>query len=309
MSLGFVFPGQGSQSVGMLADIGDVHPNVKQRFLEAGDAISVDLWEIVSNGPEAELVSTAITQPALLTASYALWEIWQTHSPDRPTALAGHSLGEYSALLCSGAMAFTDGVKLVNRRGQLMQEAVPKGEGTMAAVLGLDDAVVEKCCDAIDGVVSAANYNAPGQIVIAGATQAVHQAVRNCQDAGARRTLLLDVSGPFHSALMLPARDAFAVELAAVALDEPTIPIVQNVDGAVAGSLDELKQKLLQQLGQPVLWTRCIQTMASMGVDHFVECGPGRVLSGLVKRIDKSLSSGNLGTLQGVDKELGRGDE
>ena len=308
MSLGLVFPGQGSQSVGMLADIADVYPSVRERFLEAGDAISVALWDIVSNGPEAELQSTAITQPALLTASYAIWEIWLAQSDTRPVALAGHSLGEYSALVCSGAMTFTDGVKLVNRRGQLMQEAVPKGEGTMAAILGLDDAVVEACCQSVAGIVAAANYNAPGQTVIAGATTAVHQAVDNCNEAGARRTVLLDVSGPFHCALMLPARDALAAELAAVALAQPSIPIVQNVDAAVTTSLDQLREKLLQQLAEPVLWTRCIQTMVSMGVEHIIECGPGRVLSGLVKRIDKSLTSGNLGTLDGLNKELESGD-
>ncbi|MCZ6656225.1 MAG: ACP S-malonyltransferase [Gammaproteobacteria bacterium] len=308
MSLGLVFPGQGSQSVGMLADIADTYPSVRERFTEAGDAIGVALWDIVSTGPEAELQNTAITQPALLTASYAIWEIWQAHSGTRPVALAGHSLGEYSALVCSGALSFTDGVKLVNRRGQLMQEAVPKGEGTMAAILGLDDAVVEACCQSVAGVVAAANYNAPGQTVIAGATTAVHQAVDNCKEAGARRTVLLDVSGPFHCALMLPARDALAAELAAVALAQPSIPIVQNVDAAVTTSLDQLREKLLQQLAEPVLWTQCIQTMVSMGVEHIIECGPGRVLSGLVKRIDKSLTSGNLGTLDGLDKELGSGD-
>lgn len=309
MPLGFVFPGQGSQSVGMLADVSEVHPNVKERFLEAGDAIDIDLWEIVCKGPETDLKSTAITQPALLTASFALWEIWQSHSAARPMAMAGHSLGEYSALVCSGAMAFSDGVKLVNRRGQLMQEAVPFGEGAMAAILGLDDAVVERCCEGIDGVVSAANYNAPGQIVIAGSTAAVNKAVDNCTEAGARRTVLLDVSGPFHCALMLPARDAFADELEAVALQQPSIPVVQNVDAAVSASLDELKEKLLQQLGEPVLWAQCVQTMTAMGVEHIVECGPGRVLSGLVKRIDKSLTSGNIGTLSGIDKELGGDDE
>ena len=307
MSLGFVFPGQGSQSVGMLGDLAAEYPQVQEHFEAAGEEISQPLWRIVTEGPDEALVRTEITQPALLTASVSLWSIWKAEGGPVPACLAGHSLGEYSALVCAGALTFPDAVRLVNRRGQLMQEAVPQGEGAMAAVLGLDDDKVEEACAGIVGVVSAANYNAPGQVVIAGSAAAVSEAAARCQELGARRATLLQVSGPFHCALMKPAQEAFAEALDTVALREPDIPVVQNVDAGVAASVGELRQKLLAQISQPVLWTACVQTMAGMGVTRLVECGPGRVLAGLVKRIDKSIATDNIGSLEGLRGALGHG--
>lgn len=307
MSLGFVFPGQGSQAVGMLSDLADAYPQVREHFEAAGEEISQPLWRIVSEGPDSALVRTEITQPALLTASVALWSIWKAEGGSAPTCLAGHSLGEYSALVCAGALGFTDAVRLVHRRGQLMQEAVPQGEGAMAAVLGLDDADVEAACEGIDGVVSAANYNAPGQVVIAGTAEAVAAATERCRELGARRATPLPVSGPFHCALMKPAQQAFAADLDAVSFSEPAIPVVQNVDASVASSVSELRQKLLEQMARPVLWTACVKTMADSGVDRLVECGPGRVLAGLVKRIDRGLAVDSIGTVEGLRGALGHG--
>lgn len=305
MSLGFVFPGQGSQSVGMLSDVADEHARVRELFEEAGDAISQPLWQIVSQGPEDALVRTEITQPALLTASVALWSIWQSQGGGRPVCLTGHSLGEYSALVCAGALDFTDGVRLVHRRGQLMQAAVPQGEGAMAAILGLDDEQVEAVCREVSGTVSAANYNSPGQVVIAGSTVAVQAAVEGCKARGARLAKLIPVSGPFHCALMGPAQEAFAADLNAVKLVMPEIPVVQNVDAAVAEDIASLRNRLLEQISRPVLWVDCVRGMAARGVDHMVECGPGRVLSGLIKRIDRSLATACLGTPDGLREALG----
>lgn len=306
MSMGFVFPGQGSQSVGMLADLAEVFPQVRDHFERAGDAIDRPLWRIVAEGPDEDLIRTEITQPALLTAGVALWAIWRDEGGQSPVCVAGHSLGEYSALVCAGALDFDDAVRLVHRRGQLMQAAVPQGEGAMAAILGLDDAAVEQACAEVDGVVSAANYNAPGQVVIAGTAAAVEAAVARCQAAGARRATLLPVSGPFHCALMKPAQEAFAADLDAVALSPPRIPVVQNVDAAVSEDVAGVRRKLLEQISKPVLWTACVEAMAARGVTRLVECGPGRVLSGLIKRIDKSLATDHLGTLDGMRAALGQ---
>lgn len=306
MSLGFVFPGQGSQSVGMLSDLAAEYPQIREHFEAAGQAISEPLWQIVTEGPDEALVRTEITQPALLTASVALWAIWQAEGGAAPAYVAGHSLGEYSALVCAGALSFTDAVKLVNRRGQLMQEAVPQGQGAMAAVLGLEDGQVEEACAAVSGVVSAANYNAPGQVVIAGTAAAVDDAAEKCRQMGARRVTLLQVSGPFHCALMEPAQKAFAADLESVTIQEPTIPVVQNVDASIAATVAELREKLLAQISQPVRWTGCVRTMAESGVTRLVECGPGRVLAGLIKRIDKSLTTDSLGTLDGTREALGK---
>jgi [acyl-carrier-protein] S-malonyltransferase len=304
MSLGFVFPGQGSQSVGMLGDVAAAYPQIKAHFEEAGDAISRPLWRIVTEGPDDELVRTEITQPALLTASVALWSIWCAEGGERPACVAGHSLGEYSALVCAGALAFDDAVRLVHRRGQLMQAAVPQGEGAMAAILGLDDPQVEAACAETAGIVSAANYNAPGQVVIAGSVEAVKAAIERCKALGARRATLLPVSGPFHCALMRPAQEAFAADLEAVALAMPSIPVVHNVDAEGAPDVDALRHKLLAQISQPVLWTACVRTMASRRVTRLVECGPGRVLSGLIKRIEPAVTMSALGSLDGLRQAL-----
>jgi len=306
MTLGFVFPGQGSQAVGMLADIAAGYPQIRQHFEAAGEAISRPLWQIVTEGPDDELVRTEITQPAILTASVALWSVWRDEGGELPGCVAGHSLGEYSALVCAGALSFVDAVRLVHRRGQLMQQAVPRGEGAMAAILGLDDEQVEAACAEVSGVVSAANYNAPGQVAIAGTAEAVRIAADRCKDLGARRATLLPVSGPFHCELMRPAQEAFAADLDAVALRVPEIPLVHNVDAAVAGGVDAVRRKLLEQISQPVRWTDCVRAMASRGVTTMIECGPARVLGGLIKRIDKSADVKSLGTLDGLHEALGR---
>ncbi len=307
MSCGFVFPGQGSQFVGMLGDIAGVHESVRHRFEEAGDAIGIDLWAIAQHGENPALAATAVAQPALLTASYSLWEIWQNNGGRRPAAMAGHSLGEYSALVCGGALEFVDAVRLVHRRGRLMQEAVPRGEGAMAAILGLDAADVEACCADVDGVVSAANYNAPGQTVIAGKAAAVGLAADLCKVAGARRAVLLDVSGPFHCELMAPAGRRFAEALEETEFRLPDIDVVHNVDAQVAGSPSVIREKLLRQLTTPVFWLDCVQKLQALGVDELVECGPGKVLAGLAKRIDRSLRTASIGDLDGLDAALENG--
>ncbi len=304
MSLGFAFPGQGSQFVGMLSDVAAAHGSVRERFAEAGDAIGIDLWRIVTDGPDTELAATAVTQPALLTASVALWDVWLAEGGPQPALMAGHSLGEYSALTCAGALAFADAVRLVRRRGELMQEAVPRGEGAMAAIMGLDDAAIDAACAAADGLVSPANYNAPGQTVIAGTAKAVEQAVAGCQERGARKAVMLDVSGPFHCALMAPAREQLAEALDGVPLSPPRIPVVHNVDAEIAATVEGIERRLLAQLSQPVRWIECVQRLASGGVSHLVECGPGKVLSGLTRRIDRALSAGTLSTLDGLADQL-----
>ena len=305
MSLGFVFPGQGAQFVGMLADVAEQRASVRERFEQAADAIGIDLWRIASQGPETELAATAVTQPALLTASVALWDLWRGAGGPAPALVAGHSLGEYSALVCAGALDFADAVRLVHRRGQLMQQAVPCGEGAMAAVLGLEDAEVEAACSRAAGLVSAANYNAPGQLVIAGEAAAVGQAVANCKALGARRAVMLEVSGPFHCALMAPAREQLAFALDAAGLKPPQIPLVRNVDAAAVATVDAVCEGLLNQLAQPVRWAECVRRMVAEGVTRLVECGPGKVLTGLAKRIDRSLAAGSIGTLDGLAAELG----
>lgn len=304
MTLGLVFPGQGSQSVGMLADVAAEYPQVRQCFDEAGEAISQPLWRIVMEGPDADLIRTEITQPALLTASIALWSVWRDEGGPSPAWVAGHSLGEYAALVCAGSLGFADAVRLVHRRGQLMQAAVPQGAGAMAAILGLDDDLVEAACRETTGVVSAANYNAPGQVVIAGSTDSVKVAADRCKQLGARRATLLQVSGPFHCELMSPAQEAFAADLEAVAMAMPSIPVIHNVDAGEARDVAELRAKLLAQISRPVLWTACVQAMAARGVTRLVECGPGRVLSGLIKRIDPAIATSAVGTLDGLREGL-----
>ena len=299
MTMAAVFPGQGAQSVGMLGDLAELHPSITDRFGQASDALGFDLWALVQNGPSEELAETENTQPALLTASVALWDVWQDSAP-APDCVAGHSLGEYSALVCAGAIEFTAGVKLVRRRGELMQVAVPSGEGTMAAILGLEDADIRACCDAVDGVVGPANYNAPGQIVIAGETPAVLAAMDACKEAGARRAVRLDVSGPFHSTLMGRARDEFAAELAQVDIRMPSIDIVQNVNAGTPADTETLIQNLIDQLSSPVLWTASVEAMLARGIDRFVECGPGNVLAGLVKRISRDTPTTGLATPDGM---------
>lgn len=296
MSWGFVFPGQGSQEVGMLRDLAAQEPVIRDCFAEAGEALGLDLWQVVAEGPEADLNRTEITQPALLTASVALWRLWQSRSTLAPTILAGHSLGEYSALVCAGALEFADALRLVNTRGKLMQAAVPAGEGAMAAILGLDDEQVRACCDATSGVVAPANFNAPGQVVISGASTAVDAAIAHCRDAGARRALKLAVSVPSHCSLMTPAATRFADHLSDVSLTPPKIPVVQNVDAQVSEDIDGIRTRLIAQLSEPVRWTDCAAAIVADGVTGILECGPGRVLTGLQKRIDRNITALNIAT-------------
>ena len=297
-SLAFVFPGQGSQSLGMLAELGAQYPLVIDTFREASEALGYDLWALTQEGPEEQLNQTDKTQPAILTASIALWRLWLAEGGARPAFVSGHSLGEYSALVAAGSLSLGDAVKLVKRRGELMQEAVPAGQGAMAAILGLDDAVVVGiCAEAAQGeVVSAVNFNSPGQVVIAGAKAAVERAMAACKAAGAKRALPLPVSVPSHCELMRPAAERFAESVNAIDWQAPQIPVVQNVSAAVAADLDTLKRDLLEQLYKPVRWVECVQTLAANGAVQLVECGPGKVLAGLNKRCADGVNTSNLNT-------------
>jgi [acyl-carrier-protein] S-malonyltransferase len=292
MKLAFVFPGQGSQSVGMMKGFDD-HPAVRATFDEASSVLGEDLWALVSQGPEEALDMTVNTQPAMLTAAVAVWRAWLAAGGHVPAMVAGHSLGEYSALVAAGALAFKDAVPLVRFRAQAMQEAVPPGVGAMAAILGADDDVVAAACRkaAEDSVVEPVNYNAPGQLVIAGERAAVERAMQAAKELGARRAVLLPVSAPFHSSLLKTAAERLAGRLAQVAVATPAIPVVHNVDVALHAEPDAIRAALAQQAANPVRWTQTIQAFAAAGVTHVVECGPGKVLANLVKRIDTKLES------------------
>ena len=292
MAIAFVFPGQGSQSLGMLAELAASYDTVQSTFVEASDVLGYDLWQLVQQGPEAELNNTTKTQPALLASSVATWRVWNELSQVQPVMMAGHSLGEYSALVCSGALNFTDAIQLVADRGAYMQDAVPAGTGSMAAVLGLEDGQIEAVCDeAAQGqTVSAANYNSSGQVVIAGHKEAVERAVELAKSAGAKRSVILPVSVPSHCALMQKAADQFAERLDTVDFEQPSLPVLQNVDAMEHSDISEIKLALQEQLCQPVRWVETIQKMVSMDVSTVIECGPGKVLSGLIKRIDRSLN-------------------
>ncbi len=290
MSLAFVFPGQGSQSVGMLSSFAD-DPVVQNTFKEASGALGYDLWALCQNGPTEELNQTDKTQPALLTASVALWRLWLEKSSVRPEVMAGHSLGEYSALVAAGVLSLKDAVVLVEARGQFMQQSVPAGTGKMAAIIGLDDDAIIAACEeaAKDDVVSAVNFNSPGQVVIAGNAEAVERAMELCKEKGAKRALPLPVSVPSHCALMKPAADKLAEKLAAIEFAEPQIPVINNVDVKAETSGDAIKQALIRQLYSPVRWTETIQAIQKQGITTLVECGAGNVLSGLTKRISRDL--------------------
>ncbi|WP_043310033.1 ACP S-malonyltransferase [Pseudomonas sp. ML96] len=297
-SLAFVFPGQGSQSLGMLAEHGAQQSLIRDTFGEASDALGYDLWALTQEGPEQRLNETDKTQPAILTASIALWRLWLAEGGARPAFVAGHSLGEYSALVAAGAIGFADAVKLVERRGQLMQQAVPAGQGGMAAILGLEDAdVLAACAEAAQGdVVSAVNFNAPGQVVIAGSAAAVERAIEACKARGAKRAMPLPVSVPSHCALMRPAAEKFADAVNALSWQVPQIALVQNVSAAVPADLETLKRDLLAQLYSPVRWVESVQFLAEQGITELVECGPGKVLAGLNKRCVKGINTHNLDT-------------
>jgi [acyl-carrier-protein] S-malonyltransferase len=288
-NLAFVFPGQGSQSLGMLSELAAANEEVKHTFERASDALGKDLWSIVANGPEEELNQTQNTQPVMLAAGVAVWEVWCKNSAIRPDWMAGHSLGEYTALVCSGAMSFEDGIKLVAMRGRLMQEAVPAGVGSMAAILGLEDhQVVNICAQAAQNeVVAAVNFNAPGQVVIAGNCTAVERAILAAKEAGAKRAVLLPVSVPSHCALMQSAAEKLTQYLLSTVIEMPEMTLIHNVDVASHGSPEVIRNALKEQLYKPVRWVDTIKFMHDQGVNRFVECGPGKVLIGLNKRIAK----------------------
>ncbi len=290
MGLAAIFPGQGSQSIGMLAAFRQ-RPEVEECLEVASGVLGYDLADLMANGPEDRLNQTEFTQPAMLTAGVATWRAWLADGGPAATVMAGHSLGEYSALVCAGALGFADAVNLVRLRGQLMQAAVPAGEGAMAAVLGLDDAaVIEVCASSAGGdVVEAVNFNAPGQVVIAGSTAAVSRAVEAARDAGARKALPLPVSVPSHCRLMVPASEALAEALTSVDISAPQTPVVHNVDAATHADSESIRTALVAQVHRPVRWVECVRAMAARGASVFVEPGPGKVLSGLGRRIDRDL--------------------
>ncbi|NHI00801.1 ACP S-malonyltransferase [Oceanimonas sp. MB9] len=289
MSFAITFPGQGSQTVGMLDDVLANHDIVKATFAEASDALGYDLAALVLNGPAEELNKTWRTQPALLTSSVALYRLWQQQGGAEPAMMAGHSLGEYSALVCAGVLSLADGVKLVELRGKLMQDAVPEGTGAMSAIIGLDnDTIIANCEKAAEGdVVSAVNFNSPGQVVIAGNKAAVERANALMKESGAKRALPLPVSVPSHCALMKPAADKLAETLGAMSFNAPAVPVINNVDVKPETDPAAIKDALVRQLYSPVRWTETVETMAEQGVTLALEVGPGKVLTGLAKRIDK----------------------
>ncbi|SDU00503.1 ACP S-malonyltransferase [Halopseudomonas salegens] len=305
-SLAFVFPGQGSQAVGMLAAQAEGHAVVKETFAEASEVLGYDLWQLCQQGPEADLNRTDRTQPAILTASVALWRLWCAQTGVRPAFVAGHSLGEYSALVAAEVISFADAVRLVERRGQLMQQSVPEGQGGMAAILGLEDQqIIDICAQVANGeVVSAVNFNAPGQVVIAGQASAVQRAVEACKSAGAKRAMPLPVSVPSHCALMRPAAEELAKDLAALQWQQPGMTLVQNVSAAPAENLDSLREQLVEQLYSPVRWVESVAWMAEQGVCDLVECGPGKVLSGLNKRCAKGIGTHNIDSVDGLAAAL-----
>ncbi|MFV8817312.1 ACP S-malonyltransferase [Haliea sp. E17] len=285
----FVFPGQGSQKVGMLAAAYASYAAVRDTFAEAAEALGYDIWDLIQNGEQEALNLTETTQPVLLTSSVALWRAWQAEGGPLPGLMGGHSLGEFSALVCAGALGFADAVKLVRQRGQFMQTAVPVGEGAMAAIIGLDDDAINRICEETDGVVAAVNFNSPGQVVIAGHSGPVAAAIEALKAAGAKRALPLPVSAPFHTELMQPAGEKLAEAIADIAIATPAIPVVHNVHARTEEDPEKIRALLVQQIYSPVQWTSCVETMLERGVTNSVECGPGKVLSGLARRIDKTI--------------------
>lgn len=292
-SIAFVFPGQGSQKVGMLAAAHQNFAIVRETFEDASQVLGCDMWALVQHGPQEALNLTEYTQPVLLASSVALWRAWRSETDVQPGIMAGHSLGEFSALVCAGALEFCDAVKLVRKRGEFMQTAVPVGQGAMAAIIGLEDTVINRICGQItrdpDAVVSAVNFNSPGQVVIAGHKAAVEAAIIALKEAGAKRALPLPVSAPFHTVLMKPAGEMLAEVLSTITVSAPQVPVVHNVHAATESDPENIRKLLVEQIYSPVRWTSCIATIIAAGASHIVECGPGNVLGGLIRRIDKSI--------------------
>ena len=303
---GFIFPGQGSQKVGMLSELAEQFDSVQSTFAEANEVLGYDLWKLIQEGPAEELSKTHITQPAILTSSVAIWRLWNEQGGGAPDLVAGHSLGEYSALVCAGVLAFTDAVGLVQKRGLYMQNAVPLGVGAMAAIVGLeDDKIVAACDEARQGEeVAAVNFNSPGQVVIAGHTGAVARAGDLCKAAGAKRALPLPVSAPFHSILMKPAAEQFATDLEAVALSTPEIPVMQNFGLETPESPDRIRENLVNQIFNPVPWVATINKFADAGISRVLEIGPGKVLNGLNKRIAPEMAVLSINEPAGLNDAL-----
>jgi len=292
-NLAFVFPGQGSQKIGMLAQLAAQSPIVEATFAEASAALGYDLWDMIQHGEQEQINLTERTQPMLLTSSVAIWRLWRDRNGPAPGQMAGHSLGEWSALVCAGAVDFVDAVKIVQSRGAFMQQAVPVGVGAMAAILGLEDQVIFDACDSArqGEVVDAVNFNAPGQVVIAGSAAAVDRAIDLCKKAGAKRAMALPVSAPFHTSLMKPAAEQLAELVSSTAFATPTIPVIHNVHAQTETDAERIKALMLEQIYKPVMWVDCITALKQGGASVFAECGPGRVLNGLTKRIDREITS------------------
>lgn len=305
--LALVFPGQGSQALGMLGELATLHPSVQATFDEASEGAGVDLWALAQQGPEEQLNRTEYTQPALLAAGIAVWRLWQAQGGAQPALLAGHSLGEYTALVAAGALSLRDGAHLVRLRGQLMQAAAPAGTGAMAAVLGAEDALVEQVCVEASGAqaVVPANYNSPGQIVIGGDAAAVDRALALLAEKGVRKAVKLAVSVPSHTPLMREAAHRLADVMAGLQWSKPALPVVQNVDAGVHDGIEAIRDALVRQLYLPVQWTGCVQALVARGVTRIGECGPGKVLTGLVKRIDKTLDGRALGMPDALATAIG----
>ena len=306
MTTAFVFPGQGSQSVGMQADLPASFPVVAETYAEASDVLGLDLWNLVQNGPKEQLDETTNTQPAMLTAGIATWRAWKDAGGPDPAMVAGHSLGEYSALVASGALSFADAVRLVRQRAELMQGAVPAGEGAMAAVLGLDDDVVLRVCEeaSVDGVAEAVNFNSPGQVVVAGHRAVIETLIALAKEAGARRALILPVSVPAHSSLMRPAGETLAASLDSTTFNAPRFPVICAVDGTPYGDAEDIRERMKRQVFSPVRWVDTINHMVASGVTSIIEFGPGKVLAGLVKRIDRNIDGSCIDSSESLKNSL-----
>ena len=306
MTIAMVFPGQGSQSQGMQADLAAEFQQVRNTYEEASEILGYDLWVLVQDGPAERLAETNVTQPAMLTAGYASWRVWQAEGGAMPTHMAGHSLGEYTALTCAGALRFADALAVVKKRSELMQSAVPVGEGAMAAIIGLDDDAVQGICDESSaiGVAEAVNFNSPGQVVIAGHRSAVDHAIDRAHDAGARRAILLPVSVPSHSSLMLGAGDELAGALASVDIGTPELTVINATDANPYQDAEDIRSRLAQQVYRPVHWVATIKAMLAAGATSVIECGPGKVLTGLSRRINRGTPVASIDSMDGLRKAL-----
>jgi len=306
LSLAMVFPGQGSQSQGMQADLAEKYSEVQATYAEASEILGYDLWRVVQDGPPERLGETVVTQPAMLAAGVAAWRIWAAEGGAMPSHMAGHSLGEYTALVCAGAVSFSDAMRVVKRRSELMQGAVPMGAGAMAAIIGMDDDAVREVCDNASGIgiVEAVNFNTPGQVVIAGQKDAVDRAIVRAEEVGARRAILLPVSVPSHSSLMIEAGNSLSGELNSADFSTPKLAVIGASDATAYGDADDIRIRLSRQVYSPVQWVSTINTMLEAGVSSIVECGPGKVLMGLVKRINRGTPVATIDSIDGLQKAL-----